>query len=1434
MKAKFRVYLIVVLALAAVFALSLGLAACNPTEEEPPTDEVTITFSETSLSLETGGSQVVSVTVTGSDEEAQFTSGNTGIVTVAKGAAKNSVRITAAGVGSTNVTAAIGEASATLPVTVTAAAAEDSVSFEEKGISIEKGSSETLTVRLNYTSAEEGRLPAVTASDDSLFEIGQVQASGSGATFTLALKAGADFGSADLTATIGTATATIAADVCSAGILFDEETISSVRGVVSGLSAEFEGGALVFPRYAYSDNEGAFIPVTEIGTGSAAIANAGGAITSVDTGDGATAVAAHAFEEIVTIQSLRIGKNVVTVGESAFAHTPDNGEEQLSALGTITFADGCALTSIGTVAFRNSAIEEIVFPDKLQHSGQQSFFACTNLKKVTLPESLIPGSANNVDSGTFWGCTAIEEVNMPAYAYAPLSMFAQCENIKIVNFGGTKAQWLAMEEETAEQFPDNNHWNNGLWNCENIVCTDGKLPIRITFVTEPISALASDATADIEVTGLNIENIVFSSEDETLVTVAAKGTPTSTGASATVTPTGTKLGTTNIVATCGHVSVKLSVTVVDPSVDSVQMQLTYKDLGKSDGAFTVPFTYTASTENTDATPSLTATEGQTLVDLGEVVKGSTDASGITSATFTVTPKSDGGYGTVVVTVTLGLASAQLTVEVCSSGIVYQYGTDTAAVSGVNDSFTEGELHVPSYTVHEGTRYFVTQIGVGGETALAGANKITVLYTGDMVSNIQPYALSGAANLKSAYMGARVMQIWEHAFNGSAIETITFAEEPVNAFTTIGAGAFMNTKLQSVDIPDTVTTIGGQAFFGTTSLKEVRLPASLVAANSVMGLHLAGSPTAGLKTVYMPKYSALPDQFFLNQGGIERVYFDGTRAEYEAMIAASDSYNQDALRDAYIDCTDEDIVPVTIAFTQAEASVSVDGTVTITVTGTSLSGVTFTADPEGYVTIEKGEETSTQVTATVTGVQAGPVTITAACGGKSATITVTVVNPVEDTLETDVTTVAVGKNDGAYSFGLRYISASGEAPAVNAAEGADVFFTLGSVTTVSTDEETGLVSATISVTPVNYGTSTFDIAVGSKSVTVTIEICSSGILYTATETENEVYVAGVGEAFPGGELYIPRRVVIDGKVNSVGRIGNGTAITTNGKSITEVHTGDGVMMIQPYAFDGISIQKAYIGTYVIWIWEYAFQNTGLEVLDLTNAVRLQTIGSGCFMGTSLAEVDFSNCATAMWDGVMEIKNQAFFNVASLTEVTFPPVGLNGSYCLHGSGVKTVNMGAMTSLPEGVFLNCTLETVNYGGTQEQFNAMKAACDSGTQSILTDATIVCTDGTITPPVIFEVSRTDTPICFMGAIWGVEYTWDFAPLNLFKYTGKETLRYTVKIGDDYATMNGSSFTYTFDKSKTYDLTSDGNVICTVTAYAGEADQTGISTTVCVVVSDE
>ena len=50
MKAKFRVYLIVVLALAAVFALSLGLAACNPTEEEPPAGEVTITFSETSLS----------------------------------------------------------------------------------------------------------------------------------------------------------------------------------------------------------------------------------------------------------------------------------------------------------------------------------------------------------------------------------------------------------------------------------------------------------------------------------------------------------------------------------------------------------------------------------------------------------------------------------------------------------------------------------------------------------------------------------------------------------------------------------------------------------------------------------------------------------------------------------------------------------------------------------------------------------------------------------------------------------------------------------------------------------------------------------------------------------------------------------------------------------------------------------------------------------------------------------------------------------------------------------------------------------------------------------------------------------------------------------------------------------------------------------------
>lgn len=192
---------------------------------------------------------------------------------------------------------------------------------------------------------------------------------------------------------------------------------------------------------------------------------------------------------------------------------------------------------------------------------------------------------------------------------------------------------------------------------------------------------------------------------------------------------------------------------------------------------------------------------------------------------------------------------------------------------------------------------------------------------------------------------------------------------------------------------------------------------------------------------------------------------------------------------------------------------------------------------------------------------------------------------------------------------------------------------------------------------------------------------------------------------------------------------------------------------------------------------------------------------------------------MGNGVLKIGAQAFFNVSSFTEVTLPET-LQGVYCFQNTGMKTVNMGAMTSLPEGVFLNCTLETVNFDGTQEQFNAMKAACDSGTQGVLDGAYIVCSDGTIgtMPHPTIQAANVGNTTCWTAAVVNVEYSFDVANLNLFSYTGAGTMRYEISFGGVPAEMNGSTFTFTF--------TETGTIEGVITAYDGDEDLVGVTRT--------
>ena len=115
----------------------LGLAACKP--EPTVTPSITLSVAPTTLSLQVGSTETVTATVAPSGTEVTWTSSDEGVATVAGGV------VTAIKAGKATITAKAGEKTATCEVTVTEAPVQYSITLSDEILSIEAGSTATLT-----------------------------------------------------------------------------------------------------------------------------------------------------------------------------------------------------------------------------------------------------------------------------------------------------------------------------------------------------------------------------------------------------------------------------------------------------------------------------------------------------------------------------------------------------------------------------------------------------------------------------------------------------------------------------------------------------------------------------------------------------------------------------------------------------------------------------------------------------------------------------------------------------------------------------------------------------------------------------------------------------------------------------------------------------------------------------------------------------------------------------------------------------------------------------------------------------------------------------------------------------------------------------------------------------------------------------------------
>lgn len=135
----------------------------------------------------------------------------------------------------------------------------------------------------------------------------------------------------------------------------------------------------------------------------------------------------------------------------------------------------------------------------------------------------------------------------------------------------------------------------------------------------------------------------------------------------------------------------------------------------------------------------------------------------------------------------------------------------------DDSYASfsGILTIPQTILIEGVSY--TVVGID-DMAFMGCAKLTSVTFPSTLKTIGEGAFYGCSRLTSVELPATVRTIGDWAFYNNPLTTITFND----GLQSIGSRAFYGVSVQTLNIPNSVTELGGYAFSGCKSLETVTI------------------------------------------------------------------------------------------------------------------------------------------------------------------------------------------------------------------------------------------------------------------------------------------------------------------------------------------------------------------------------------------------------------------------------------------------------------------------------------------------------------------------------------------------------------------------------------------------------------------------------------
>ena len=184
--------------------------------------------------------------------------------------------------------------------------------------------------------------------------------------------------------------------------------------------------------YACTALETVQIPDNVTGIGNRAFAECT-ALTEAQLGESVATIGEYAFRYCSSLKSINIPAAVSTVGERAFDQCPaltDIYIEDLVAWMNISYGSQFsrplqANENSKNLYLNGTLLTDAVIPDGVTEICDYAFYACGNLKSVSLPASL-----TRIGDSAFAGCTALAAVDIPkSVTSIGYSAFNQCSGL---------------------------------------------------------------------------------------------------------------------------------------------------------------------------------------------------------------------------------------------------------------------------------------------------------------------------------------------------------------------------------------------------------------------------------------------------------------------------------------------------------------------------------------------------------------------------------------------------------------------------------------------------------------------------------------------------------------------------------------------------------------------------------------------------------------------------------------------------------------------------------------------------------------------------------------------------------------------------------------------------------------------------------------------